>query len=41
MTALFVFVSVPMMDRHHLERRPGYAEHMRRVPALVPRPPRR
>lgn len=39
-TALFVFVSVPMMDRRMLARRPGYAEHMRRVPALFPRPGR-
>jgi len=39
-TLLFVVVSVPLMDRRML-RRPGYAEHMRRVPALVPRPRRR
>jgi steroid 5-alpha reductase family enzyme len=38
MVLLFVFVSVPMMDRRSLERRPAYAEHMRRVPALLPRP---
>ena len=38
---LFVMVSVPMMDRRSLERRPGYAEHMRRVPALLPVPRRR
>jgi steroid 5-alpha reductase family enzyme len=36
MVALFVFVSVPLMDRRSLTRRPGYAEHMRRVPALLP-----
>jgi steroid 5-alpha reductase family enzyme len=36
MVLLFTFVSVPMMDRRSLERRPGYAEHMRRVPALLP-----
>ncbi|WP_020650909.1 DUF1295 domain-containing protein [Solimonas variicoloris] len=41
MTAMFVFVSIPLMDRRNLERRPAYAEHMRRVPALLPRPPRR
>jgi len=40
MVLLFVFVSVPMMDRRSLERRPAYAEHMRRVPALLPRPVR-
>lgn len=38
MTALFVFASIPMMDRRSLERRPGYAEYMGRVPALIPRP---
>lgn len=38
MVLLFTFVSVPMMDRRSLERRPAYAEHMRRVPALLPSP---
>lgn len=37
MTALFVFASIPMMDRRSVERRPGYADYMDRVPALVPR----
>jgi steroid 5-alpha reductase family enzyme len=36
MVLLFTFVSVPMMDRRSLERRPAYADHMRRVPALIP-----
>jgi steroid 5-alpha reductase family enzyme len=36
MILLFTFVSVPLMDRRSLERRPAYAEHMRRVPAIVP-----
>jgi len=40
MVLLFTFVSVPMMDRRSLERRPAYAEHMRRVPALLPSPRR-
>lgn len=35
-TALFVFVSVPWMDRHLLARRPAWAERMQRVPALLP-----
>src|SRR5205814_5198032 len=30
MVLLFTFVSVPIMDRRSLERRPAYAEHMRR-----------
>jgi steroid 5-alpha reductase family enzyme len=38
MVALFVFVSVPLMDRRSLERRPGYAEHMHRVAPLIPWP---
>jgi steroid 5-alpha reductase family enzyme len=37
MVLLFTLVSVPMMDRRSLERRPAYAEHMRRVPAIIPR----
>jgi steroid 5-alpha reductase family enzyme len=41
MVALFVTVSVPMMDARSLERRPGYAEHMSEVPALIPRFTRR
>ncbi|WP_345534918.1 DUF1295 domain-containing protein [Phytohabitans rumicis] len=36
MVLLFAAVSVPMMDRRSLERRPAYADHMRRVPALLP-----
>ncbi|GAA2634056.1 DUF1295 domain-containing protein [Paractinoplanes durhamensis] len=40
MTALFAFISVPLMDRRSLQRRPAYAEHMRRVPALLPLPGR-
>ncbi|HWS32513.1 MAG TPA: DUF1295 domain-containing protein [Actinoplanes sp.] len=38
-TLLFAFVSIPMMDRRSLARRPDYAQHMRRVPALLPRRP--
>ncbi len=40
-TAMFLFVSIPMLDRRHIAQRPGYAEVMKRVPALVPRRPRR
>jgi steroid 5-alpha reductase family enzyme len=36
MVLLFAFVSVPMMDRRSLQRRPGYADHIRRLPALLP-----
>lgn len=38
MVLLFTFVSIPMMDRRSLARRPGYDQHMRRVPMLLPRP---
>jgi steroid 5-alpha reductase family enzyme len=42
MVLLFAFVSVPLMDRRSLRRRPSYAAYMRRVPALLPvRPPAR
>jgi steroid 5-alpha reductase family enzyme len=40
-TLLFVFVSVPMIDRRMLARRPAYRERMARVSALVPLPPRK
>jgi steroid 5-alpha reductase family enzyme len=36
-TALFVFISVPMMDRRNMERRPGYAKHRQNIPSLLPR----
>jgi steroid 5-alpha reductase family enzyme len=36
-TALFVFISVPMMDRHNLEKRPGYGMRTQKLPALLPR----
>ncbi|HKT01120.1 MAG TPA: DUF1295 domain-containing protein [Rugosimonospora sp.] len=40
MVALFVFASVPMMDRRSLARRPAYADYMAAVPALLPLPRR-
>jgi len=36
-TLLFVFISIPMIDKRHCEHRPLYAEHMRTTPALLPR----
>jgi protein-S-isoprenylcysteine O-methyltransferase Ste14 len=36
-TLLFVFVSVPWMDRRMLSRHPAWAEHMKKTRALVPR----
>jgi len=41
MTAMFVFASIPMLDRRSAERRPEFAAYAARTPALVPRPPRR
>ena len=41
MSALFLFISIPMIDKRHLERRPAYAEHQRSVSRLVPLPPRK
>jgi steroid 5-alpha reductase family enzyme len=40
MTAMFVFVSVPLLDERSAARRPGYREHMKRVSAIVPLPSR-
>ena len=39
-TLMFVFVSIPMLDRRMLARRPDYAARMRDVSGLVPFPPR-
>jgi steroid 5-alpha reductase family enzyme len=41
MTALFAFVSVPMIDRRMLKRRPDYTARMNTVPGLVPWFPRK
>ena len=41
MVLLFTLVSVPLMDRRSLQRRPAYADHMRHVPPLLPIPRRR
>jgi steroid 5-alpha reductase family enzyme len=40
MVVLFKAASIPLMDRRSLDRRRGYADHMRQVPALLPRPNR-
>jgi steroid 5-alpha reductase family enzyme len=40
MTGLFTLISIPMIDKRSLARRPGYAEQMRRMPALLPLGPR-
>ena len=40
-TVMFVFVSVPWMEKRILSTRAGYAEYQRQTPMLVPRPLRR
>lgn len=40
MVLLFLFVSIPMMEKRSLERRPSYQDVIDRVPVLLPRPPR-
>lgn len=37
MIILFVFISIPLMEKRNLERKPGYAEYIRNVPVLLPR----
>lgn len=38
MLVLFMVVSIPMIERRHLRKRPGYAEVMQRIPMLFPIP---
>ncbi len=38
--ALFLFVSIPMMEKHNAERRPDYAAYKARTSMLLPRAPR-
>ena len=35
MTCLFLFVSIPMMERRQLERKPGYAEYRKKTRILI------
>jgi steroid 5-alpha reductase family enzyme len=35
-TALFLFISIPLMDRHMLKRYPAYTERMKAVPGFFP-----
>jgi steroid 5-alpha reductase family enzyme len=37
-TVMFATISIPMIDKRSLARRPNYGEHMKRVPALIPNP---
>lgn len=40
MTALFVFISIPMMEKRTLAKRPHYADHIAKTSMFVPLPPR-
>lgn len=37
-TLLFFFISIPLMDKRSLERRPEFQEYMERTPSLFPKP---
>lgn len=39
-TLMFAFISIPMIDKRSLERRPDYADHMKNVSACIPWFPR-
>ncbi|MEM7219393.1 MAG: DUF1295 domain-containing protein [Pseudomonadota bacterium] len=39
MLGLFAGITIPMIERRMLARRPGYADYQRRVRALIPTPP--
>jgi len=40
MTLMFVFASIPMMEKRSLESRPGYQNTMDRISMLIPWPPK-
>ncbi len=37
MTLLFVFISVPMMEKHIIHKRPSYEDYKKEVPMLIPK----
>ncbi len=37
MVILFKFISIPLMEKRNIERKPGYQEYIKKVPALFPR----
>lgn len=39
-TLMFIFISIPMMDEHLVERKEGFSEHMKRTRQLLPIPVR-
>jgi len=36
MLILFVFISIPMMEKRSIENKPNFKEHMKTTPALIP-----
>ena len=40
MTAMFLFISIPMMETHILEKCSGYAAYQKKVSMLIPLPPK-
>jgi len=38
MTLLFVFISIPMMEKHVMKKRPAYSTYKKAVPMLLPWP---
>ncbi|MBO6061484.1 MAG: hypothetical protein J6P98_05140, partial [Clostridia bacterium] len=38
---IFLFISIPMMERHNMERRVDYAEYKAATPMLLPLAPGR
>ena len=41
MIALFLFISIPMMEKHNLERRADYADYRKRTSMILLLPPRK
>jgi steroid 5-alpha reductase family enzyme len=37
MILLFNFISIPLMEKRNISRKPGYTEYIKNVPALLPR----
>lgn len=37
MVILFKFISIPLMEKRNIDRKPGYREYIKKVPALLPR----
>ncbi len=40
MTALFLFISIPMMEKKIIQTRPEYSEYQERVSMIIPLPPK-